>query len=98
MMDIQKIFEDSPNIFMENDELNYDLLLNLCCSYNLAIKGFKILANNYEKKYEEENKKNKETIKKLKSKNLEDVKEDNKNEIQEIKEKQVGSEDKIDED
>ena len=97
MFDIQKIFEESPNIFIENDELNYDLVLNLCCSYNNAIEGFKILANNYEKKYEEENLKNKETIKKLKRKNLGDNNDINQNKIQVIKDKQFNQGDSIDE-
>ena len=40
MQDIEKIYEFSHNIFLENDKLNRDLVLNLCDSYNKAIKGF----------------------------------------------------------
>ena len=67
MKDIQKIFESSPNIFMENDKLNFDLIINLCQSYNNAIKGFKLISENFEKSYEEEYKKNKELVKKSKN-------------------------------
>ena len=54
MKDIQKIFEKSPNIFMEDDKLNFDLIINLCQSYNLAINGFKLMANDFEKLYQQE--------------------------------------------
>lgn len=54
MKDIQKIFEKSPNIFMENDKLNFDLIINLCQSYNLAINGFKLMADDFEKIYQTE--------------------------------------------
>ena len=102
MKDIQKIFEKSPNIFMENDKLNSDLLINLCKSYNLAINGFKSIAENFSKFYEEENKKNKEIVKKSKMKKISEKDEifegievnnnKDKNEIKELNEIQDNSE------
>ena len=93
MKDIQKIFEKSPNIFMENDKLNFDLIINLCKSYNLAINGFKSIAENFSKFYEEEYKKNKEKVKKLKIKKISEkdkifgnIEIDNKKDKIEIKE------------
>ena len=102
MKDIQTIFEKSPNIFMENDKLNSDLLINLCKSYNLAINGFKSIAENFSKFYEEEYKKNKEIVKKSKIKKINEKDEifegievnnhKNKNEIKELNEIQDNSE------
>ncbi len=83
MKDIQKIFESSPNIFMENDKLNFDLIFNLCQSYNHAIKGFKLIAESFEKSYEEEYKKNKELVKNSKNRKENIIEIKDKNEINE---------------
>ena len=88
MKDIQKIFESSPNIFIENDKLNFDLIINLCQSYNHAINGFKLMAENFAKYYEEENKKNKELVKKSKIKKVNEINEIQENiEIKEFEDK-----------
>lgn len=68
MNELEKLFESSPNIFMENDKLNFDLIYNLFNSYNQAIYGFKSLSEKYEKLYEEENERNKIYINKSKKK------------------------------
>ena len=82
MKDLQKIFESSPNIFMENDKINFDLIINLCNSYNQAINGFHSMAETFQKSYELEKKKNKEYIKNSKNKGIKNIKkEDNNNMI-----------------
>jgi len=74
MKDLQKIFESSPNIFMENDKINFDLIINLCNSYNQAINGFHSMAETFQKSYELEKKKNKEYIKNSKNKGRNNIK------------------------
>ena len=52
--ELEKLFESNPNIFLENDEINLDLITNLFNSFNRAINGFNELANKYENYYEKE--------------------------------------------
>ena len=54
MQDIEKIYESSPNIFLENDKLNKDLVYNLCDSYNKAIKGFEYIGKHFEEIYKKD--------------------------------------------
>ena len=72
--ELEKLFESSPNIFVENDRLDFDLIYNLCNSYNHAINGFKLIADKYEKQYQEEYEKNKLIINKYKKNNEKDIK------------------------
>ena len=71
--ELEKLFESSPNIFVENDRLDFDLIYNLCNSYNHAINGFKLIADKYEKQYQEEYEKNKLIINKYKKNNEKDI-------------------------
>lgn len=73
LKEIEKLFESSPNIFVENNKLNFDLIYNLCNSYNQAINGFNLLAERYEKIYLEENEKHKILIEKSKNKKKENI-------------------------
>ena len=57
----------------ENDVLNFDLIYNLCNSYNHAINVFKLIADKYEKQYQEEYEKNKLIINKYKKNNEKDI-------------------------
>ena len=52
--ELEKLFESNPNIFLENDEINFDLITNLCNSFNRAINGFNELNNKYENSYQKE--------------------------------------------
>ena len=72
--DIEKLFESSDNIFVENDKLNFDLIYNLFNSYNQAINGFNFIAQKFEKFYELENQEHKKIIDDFKNKK---IKEDN---------------------
>ena len=74
--DLRKLFESNPNIFVENDKINSDLIINLCSSMEKAIKGFDSLAKKYKKYYEEEDNSNKNKINELK-KNKENISEMN---------------------
>ena len=52
--ELEKLFESNPNIFLENDKINLDLITNLCNSFNRAINGFNELAHKYEDYYQKE--------------------------------------------
>jgi len=81
--DLEKFFESNPNIFIESDNINLDLIINLCTSMKEAIEGFDSLAKKYQNYYNEEDKNNINKIKDVK-KNKE--KKDDINEINELKE------------
>ena len=68
--EIEKLFESSSNVFVENDKLNFDLIYNLFNSYNQAINGFNIIAQKFEKFYEIENEEHKKIIDDFKNKNI----------------------------
>ena len=68
--EIEKLFESSSNVFVENDKLNFDLIYNLFNSYNQAINGFNIIAQKFEKFYEIENEQHKKIIDDFKNKNI----------------------------
>ena len=68
--EIEKLFESSSNVFVENDKLNFDLIYNLFNSYNQAINGFNIIAQKFEKFYEIENDQHKKIIDDFKNKNI----------------------------
>ena len=70
--DIEKLFESSDNIFVENDKLNFDLIYNLFNSYNQAINGFNFIAQKFEKFYELENQEHKKIIDDFKKKIMKD--------------------------
>ena len=77
--DLENLFESNPNIFVENDKINSDLIINLCSSMKAAIRGFDSLAKIYKKYYEEEDLKNESKIENLKKnkKKEEDISETN---------------------
>lgn len=78
MHELEKLFESSPNIFLEKDKLKLDLIKNLCDSYNQAINAFNIIANNFENYYMQENEDNNNIAKNVKSKkNKYNTKKDN---------------------
>lgn len=56
---VEKLFESTSNIFLENDKLNFDLFYNLGDSFIQAINLFTILVQKFEKTYKEENERNK---------------------------------------
>ena len=64
--DLEKLFESNPNIFVENDKINSDLIIHLCSSMKAAIMGFDSLAKIYKKYYEDEDLKNESKIDNLK--------------------------------
>ena len=68
--EIEKLFESSSNVFVENDKLNFDLIYNLFNSYNQAINGFIVIAQKFEKFYELENEQHKKIIDDFKNKNI----------------------------
>ena len=81
--DLEKLFETNPNIFVENDKINSDLIINLCTSMEKAIKGFDSLSKKYKQYYEEEDNSNKNKINELKKNKK---KEEDISEMNELKE------------
>lgn len=81
--DIEKLFESNPNIFIENDKINLDIIINLCKSMKEAIEGFDSLSKKYKKYYEVEDINNKNKIHELKKNKK---KEEDISEINELKE------------
>ena len=76
--DLEKVFESNPNIFLENDKINADLIINLCVSMKEAINGFDSYAKKYKKFYEKEDDNNKNKIEKSKkNKKVEEFSEEN---------------------
>ena len=68
--EIEKLFESSSNIFIENEKLNFDLIYNLFDSYNKAINGFNFIAQKFEKFYELESEEHKKIIDDFKNKKI----------------------------
>jgi len=93
--DLEKLFQSNPNIFIENDKINSDLIINLCTSMEKAIKGFDSLAKKYKQYYEEEDNNNKNKINELKKINK---KEEDISEMNELKENILDVNDKPKED
>ena len=83
LKDLEKFFESNPNIFIENDKINSDLIINLCTSMKEAIEGFDFLAKKYKKYYEEQDNYNKDKLNELKKNKK---KEEDISEINELKE------------
>ena len=66
--DLEKFFESNPNIFLENDKIDLDLIINLCTSMKEAIEGFDSLAKKYKNFYDEEHKNNINKVEEMKKK------------------------------
>ena len=91
--EIEKLFESSSNVFVENDKLNFDLIYNLFNSYNQAINGFNIIAQKFEKFYELESEEHKKIIDDFKNKNIK--KNNNSIETEPLKENIIDVKDNI---
>lgn len=83
LKDLEELFESNPNIFIENDKINSDLIINLCISMKKAIEGFDSLSKNYKEFYKEEAKKYKNKIDELKKN---EKKEEELSEMNDLKE------------
>ena len=92
--EIEKLFESSSNVFVENDKLNFDLIYNLFNSYNQAINGFNFIAQKFEKFYELENEQHKKIIDDFKNKNIK--KDNNSIETEPLKENVIDVKDSND--
>ena len=92
--EIEKLFESSSNVFVENDKLNFDLIYNLFNSYNQAINGFIVIAQKFEKFYELENEQHKKIIDDFKNKNIK--KDNNSIETEPLKENVIDVKDSND--
>ncbi len=92
--EIEKLFESSSNVFVENDKLNFDLIYNLFNSYNQAINGFIAIAQKFEKFYELENEQHKKIIDDFKNKNIK--KDNNSIETEPLKENVIDVKDSND--
>ena len=91
--EIEKLFESSSNVFVENDQLNFDLIYNLFNSYNQAINGFNAIAEKFKKFYELENEEHKKIIDDFKNKNIK--KNNNSIETEPLKENIIDVKDNI---
>ena len=94
LKEIEKLFESSSNVFVENDKLNFDLIYNLFNSYNQAINGFIVIAQKFEKFYELENEQHKKIIDDFKNKNIK--KDNNSIETEPLKENVIDVKDSND--
>lgn len=92
--EIEKLFESSSNVFVENDKLNFDLIYNLFNSYNQAINGFIVIVQKFEKFYELENEQHKKIIDDFKNKNIK--KDNNSIETEPLKENVIDVKDSND--